>query len=733
MSEVVAAKSRDELSAMAKSLGLLERELAHIEAELGRLPNSVELTIFAGMWSEHCSYKSTRQWLASLPRESWRVLAGPGSHAGVVEVGDGWAVAFKIESHNHPSAVEPYQGAATGVGGILRDIIAQGARPTAVLDALCFGDQDTPRTRHLQAGIVGGIAGYGNAFGVPNIGGKTTYDPRYDGNPLVNALAAGLLRPDQMRHGRATGPGNLVLLVGATTGRDGILGAAFASEELSGNDSERRSHVQVGDPYEGKKLLEACLSFTPKMGMVACQDLGACGLTCAAFEMAAAGDLGMEIDLGAVPLREAGMSAHEIMLSESQERFLFIITPSCREQALAHFRSFGVHAEIVGVVTEGPTVVAKLRQQVAAELPAQLVAGGAPLTNWPLAKELPAPKPYPPFGLPRALTGILERLLGEPGTADLEKGVWGRYDQTVGNRTVRGPAAADAAVQKLPNSRRGYALVVVGRGEVCATDPYLGTQAALADALRALACTGAEMVAITDGLNMGSPRDPVENLRIAAAIHGLGDGLTALGVPVTGGNVSLYNESPKGAIPPTPLIGALGVVEDVSKVPRSRIAAGEVIFVLGSLANEPSLSRYGRMLTGEVVGPAPEVNLPAEKKLATLLLDAIDAGLVRGATAAGAGGLAVALAKLCVRSGIGVKLTLPELGRPDWLLFGEYPAQAWVSIAKEKADAFTALARRAGVPHLRAGIAGGDNLVVDGLLHASVASLKRTLYSEPAL
>lgn len=709
---------------LAVSLGLMEREYHHIVKALDRVPNRTELTAFAGMWSEHCSYKSTLKYLAGLPKEGPRVLAGPGSHAGVVDVGDGWAVAFKVESHNHPSAVEPYQGAATGVGGILRDIVAQGARPCAVMDSLCFGDPHSRRTRHLRDGIVAGIGGYGNPYGVPNVGGRTEYDPRYEGNPLVNALAAGLLRPDAMRTGCAQGVGNAVLYVGATTGRDGILGAAFASEELREDTAASRSHVQVGDPFTGKKLMEACLSFTPQMGLVACQDMGATGVTCATTEMAAAGGVGMDIDLDAIPLREADMTAHEILVSESQERFLFVVEAGKEQTALAHFRKSSVHAAICGRVTEGDRVRATFQGEQVLDLPARLIADETPPCDWPVAPCLPDPVPYPDFE-PGDFDKHLLKLLGEPGIADQEP-LYQRYDQTVGNRTVRGPGAADAAVLKLPDSRRGFALCITGRGSVCAVDPYLGAQAALGEAMRNLACVGAEMVAITDGLNMGSPRDPVENRRLVATIEGLGDGLRALAIPVTGGNVSLYNESPQAAIPPTPMVGALGIAEDVQVTPRAWHADGEVIFLLGKLCETPCVSTYGRLRTGHLEGGRPVVDLAAEQRLARFLIEQVSAARVRSAKGTGAGGLGVALAKMCIRGRCGASLTLPETrSRYDWALFGEHAAGAWVSVATEAAEPFEQAARSSGLVIHRAGLAGGERLCISGLLDLPVASLSQ--------
>lgn len=719
---VEAPMTRDALAALATGFGLTLAEFAHIETELGRIPNATEVAVFAGMWSEHCSYKSTKHLLGTLPKEGKHILAGPGSHAGVVDVGEGWGVAFKIESHNHPSAVDPYQGATTGVGGILRDIIAEGARPCAVMDSLCFGMPDGGRNTHLINGVVAGIAGYGNAFGVPNIGGKTAYDARYDGNPLVNALAAGLVRHDGMRTARAEGLGNAVLYVGAATGRDGILGAAFASEELDEDNVESRPHVQVGDPFAGKKLLEACLGFKESMGMVACQDMGACGITCGTMEMAAMGDVGLDIDLDSVPLREAGMTPQEILLSESQERFLFVVQKGHEDEALTHFRRHGVHAAIIGRVIAGHRVLVRYQGVAYVDLPAALVAGGAPPQMWPVADSLPAPEAYPAFAAEADLTPTLRTLLAQPDIASQEP-LYSRYDQTVGNRTVRGPGAASAAVLKLPYSNRGFALTITGRGEVCGADPYLGAQAALADASRDLACVGAQLIAITDGLNMASPRDPTEMRKIVDVVRGLKDGLMGLGVPVTGGNVSMYNESPAGPIPPTPMVGGLGVIEDIHRVPVANATSGQVVFLLGALQDTPSFARFGRLKTGVVTGPSPAVDLPAEKRLAALLVTQIAAGRVAAARSVGLGGAAVALAKMCARGGCGAELSLALPARADWALFGEPPAMAWVTTLPQHAEAFLAAAKATGVPVQRAGTCGGTRVSINNVLGVTLEEL----------
>jgi phosphoribosylformylglycinamidine synthase len=675
------------MRALAATMGLLPSEYDAICQGLGRTPTRTEVAVFAGMWSEHCSYKSTRKWLRHLPHRAPNVLAGPGAHAGVVDVGEGWAVAFKIESHNHPSAVEPYQGAATGVGGILRDIIAQGARPCAVLDSLAFGNPNDRHQQHLIEGVVAGIAGYGNAFGVANVGGRILFDDRYEGNPLVNALAAGLVRHDGLRTAAAKGPGNLVLYAGAATGRDGILGAAFASEELSDQAAEDRPHVQVGDPFTGKKLMEACTSFDLA---VACQDMGACGLTCASIEMAAAGGVGMHLCLEQIPLREAGMTAQEILLSESQERFLFVIRPEDEAASLAHFRRHGVHAAVCGKVTADGRARATYRDEVVVDLPAALVADGAPESCWALAPLPPARQV--PVRSSRKYNEALFGLLRLPSLAD-KTWLTNRYDQTVGNRTVRGPGTTEAAVLKLPGSRRGFALSLQSRADVCAVDPFIGPQVLLAPAMRDLACSGAQMVAISDGLNVASPRDPVQNQRLKRVIEGLGAGLTALNIPVTGGNCSLYNESSRGPIPPTPMIGALGTVDDVDKVPRATWRAGQRIYLAGEWQDTPAVSHYQANL--EV---SQRIDMAGERALAALLLEGIDQGSVHCAKTCHAGGIAVALSKLCLRSGVGARLEAPAATRLDWALFGEHPAQALVV-----ADSFDGLLL---------GEVGGERLVI---------------------
>lgn len=719
-----------DIQAAAKEMGLSGKEYLHIEEALGRPPSPTEIAVFAGMWSEHCSYKSTLQWLRELPTTSSAVIAGPGAHAGAVRVSEEWAVAFKIESHNHPSAVEPYQGAATGVGGILRDIIALGARPCCIMDSLAFGEPTSDGNRYLIKGVVEGIAGYGNAIGIANVGGCIRFDSRYDGNPLVNALAAGMVRVDGLRTAEAVGVGNAVVYVGARTGRDGILGAAFASEELASDldNIDDRPHVQVGDPFSGRKLMEACLSFTADMGLLACQDMGASGISCAMFEMAAAGAVGIEIDLDTIPLREENMSPQEIMLSESQERFMFVVDRSLEQTALKHFRQHGVEAVVCGRVVAGDRAQARYRGEVVVDLPAALVADDAPLAYWPIDEDPVVIAALEEIGEVEGEEALAAHLLVTLADANIgdKRSVTSHYDQTVGNRTVRGPHQAEAAVLKLPDSQQGFALTLTSRGDLCAADAYLGTQAVLAEALRNLACVGAPLLAITDGLNVASPQNPTENRKLRDVIYALRDGLTALDVPVTGGNCSLYNESPSGPIPPTPMVGAIGLLENTRLLPHGPQAGDRLLFMSGTVAGptdmDPHASFFAHHKTGQG-GGKPWVNLAAEANASRCLIDAIRQGQVSGAKDCGMGGIVVALVKLLLRgatgqdehevSPLGAQIAWPESSssaRADWFLFGEPPASYWLTASPEGVTALRAACGKRGLTLLEVGEVGGDHL-----------------------
>ena len=715
--------SADAAQELAARVGLSPEELVAARTGLMREPTRTELCMLAGMWSEHCSYKSSRPLLATLPKESAHVLAGPGSHAGVIDAGDGWGLAFKIESHNHPSAVEPYQGAATGVGGILRDIIAQGARPIALLDSLCFGMPDNARTVRLRDGVVAGIGGYGNAIGVPNVGGLTRYHPRYQNNPLVNAMGIGLVRHDALRTSATNQPDAALVYVGAATGRDGVLGAAFASENLSGNDTHKRPQVQVGDPFAGKKLLEACLAFGPQDGLLACQDLGAAGLTCAVTEMAATSQSGAFVDLACVPLREAGMSSEDILVSETQERFLFSVTPSKAHAAAKAFRAQGLEAAVIGHLVPGGRVRVWHEGAWVADIPAALVAGGAPLRR-STAAELPRPIPYiDPSPVPPPLQS-LEALLKDPSLGSAH-GVYSGFDQTVGNLTCKGPGQADAAVMRLPGSTRGFAACITGDGPTCAAAPFEGTQAALALALRKLSCVGARFVAVTDGINHGAPTDPVEFARLKAVIDGLGAGLRTLGVPVTGGNVSLFNQSPSGPIPPTPMIGAIGRLDDVRLSAGYALQAGQTLVFLGAWSAARGYCRWAEGLFPDSAGNAAEVDLPSDMRLASLLVEVVSRGCLPVARAVGPGGVLLALSKLCLTSGVGAQVELPASDGEGWAFFGEHPAQAWVACSPSEFAVLESLAHKHRVPLHVAGLAGGGKLSVRGVLDVSLEILSQ--------
>ncbi|HEU4798592.1 MAG TPA: phosphoribosylformylglycinamidine synthase subunit PurL, partial [bacterium] len=568
-------------------VGLTPGEYEDICRRLGRDPSPLELHLFGVMWSEHCGYKHSKLALRALPSDGPHLLQGPGENAGVMDIGDGWAVAFKIESHNHPSAVDPYNGAATGVGGIIRDVLSMGARPIALLDSLRFGDLDDPRARRLASGVVAGIAGYGNCVGVPTVGGEILVEARYRGNPLVNVACLGLVRADHLARARAAGPGNLVMYAGARTGRDGIGGASFASEELDErSEREDRSSVQIGDPFTGKLLIEATLEALATGGVVALQDMGAAGLTCATSEMAARGGVGMAISLDLVPLRESGMRADEILRSESQERMLLIVRPEEAERIAAVYHRWGLNTAVIGTITAEPelrithqgTTVAALPPAVLAEAPAYQPAASEPLRVWEQWSFNTLPDEADP-------AQALLALLASPDIAS-KRPVYEQYDHSVQVRTVMPPGAADAAVLRVHElAPRGLALTVDGNGRLCALDPCRGARLAVAECAANLACVGAAPLGLTDCLNFGNPEDPEVFWTFRQAVAGIADACLAMRIPVVGGNVSFYNESADGPVPPTPIIAMVGVVDDVSRAPTMAFQGdGNIIVLVGDLA-----------------------------------------------------------------------------------------------------------------------------------------------------
>ena len=689
--------------------GLSQADYEEICRRLGRAPNRAELGMFGVMWSEHCCYRNSRPLLAGFPTTGPRILVGPGENAGVVDLGEGQRLAFKIESHNHPSAVEPFQGAATGVGGILRDIFTMGARPIALLNALRFGPLDDERNVGLMEGVVAGIAHYGNCVGVPTVGGEVAFDPSYSGNPLVNAMALGLMETDEIVCSGAQGVGNPVVYVGSTTGRDGMGGASFASAELTEASLDDRPAVQVGDPFLEKGLIEACLEAFQTGDVVAAQDMGAAGLTCSCSEMAAKGGLGIELDLDKVPAREAGMTPYEFLLSESQERMLFVVKPGKEEALMARFRRWGLQAAVVGRVLPDNIVRVLQNGEIAAEVPANALADDTPINRHELISEPPAeiqahwrwnqadlPLPDQSWG------EVLLELLDDPTIAS-KRWVYRQYDHQVQANTVVLPGGADAAVVRLrpqqgpgamATATRGVAAVVDCPNRWVALDPERGGMAAVAEAARNLSCVGAEPLAVTDNLNFPSPETPTGYWQLALACRGLSAACTALDTPVTGGNVSLYNETrlPDGRmqpIHPTPVVGMVGLVHDLAHVTGlAWREPGDGVWLLGAPLAEPADARvtlagtsYLERIHGLVTGRPPVIDLALERAVQSFLRQAIAQGLVASAHDLSDGGLAVAAAEACIASGLGLHLELPAAaGRLDHLLFAEGGARILVSV-----------------------------------------------------
>jgi|FaiFalDrversion3_1042247.scaffolds.fasta_scaffold00037_6 phosphoribosylformylglycinamidine synthase II len=691
-----------------RKLRLFPEEVAEIRRRLGREPNPVEWRVFEAMWSEHCSYKHSRSFLRILPTEGPGVLRGPGSNAGVVEVAPGIAVAIKIESHNHPSAVDPFHGAATGVGGILRDVLAMGARPVALLDSLRFGED--PRARRLLEGVVAGIAHYGNAVGVPVVGGEVHVDPCYTHHPLVNVCCVGILRSSQVQSAAARGPGNVVLYAGARTGRDGIGGAAFASEELDAESEVRdRSAVQIGDPFAGKLLIEATLQAYRTGAVVAVQDMGAAGLVCAAAEMSARGGVGMRIHLDRVPRREEGMRPEEVLLSESQERMLLVVERGREEEVANLYRRWGLVAEPIGVVTEERVLRVYDGERLVAELPPELVAG-APERRVPEQPYGPPPLCPETLPVPEDLAGVLLQLLRTPGIRS-KRWIYTQYDHMVQINTVVGPGS-DAAVLRVKEAPPlGIALSVDGPGRIAHLDPWCGGAWAVCEATLNVACSGARPVALTDGLNLPSPERPEVAWSLRRVVEGIADACRALGIPVIGGNVSLYNES-TDRIYPTPIVAVLGVLEDVSRaVPSGFQRPGDLVVLLGAPEASLAGSTYLKEVHGLVAGRprVPELHLHA--RLVNLLVRSAEEGLVRSAHDLSDGGLAVALAEACLLGGVGATCDLSlEQARADELLFGEGPSRVVVTVPVDRYEAFCARCSRHRVPVRLLGRVGGEAL-----------------------
>jgi phosphoribosylformylglycinamidine synthase II len=697
---------------------LTEAEYARIVEILGRDPNATELGLFSVMWSEHCSYKSSRIHLKTLPTEGPAVLQGPGENAGAVDIGDGLAAVFKIESHNHPSFIEPYQGAATGVGGILRDIFTMGARPVAILNSLRFGTPDDPKTRRLIAGVVAGIGGYGNSFGCPTVGGEVAFEPCYAQNPLVNAFCLGLVKKDKIFLGRAQGVGNTVFYVGAKTGRDGIHGATMASAEFGEGSEEKRPTVQVGDPFMEKVLLEACLEAMKTGAVVGIQDMGAAGLTCATSEMGARAGTGIEIDIGKVPKRETGMTAYEVMLSESQERMLLVAERGREEEVIRVFEKWDLHAEPVGTVRPEKRLRVFSGGVLEADVPTEGLTSQAPVYDRPWVEPVNPAAAEDVLSLtpPADLNGALLRLLSAPNVAN-KRWIYRQYDSTVRTNTLVGPGS-DAAVIRVKGTRKALALSVDGNGRYTFLDPYEGARLAVAEACRNVAASGARPLGATNCLNFGNPEKPDIMGQFVKAVAGIGDACRALGVPITGGNVSLYNETEGKAIYPTPVLGVVGLLEDASKVLTSCFReARDCVYLLGETRDDLGGSEFLKVIHGRVAGRPPRLDLEAERRLHALAAEGASLGILLSAHDPSDGGLAVALAECSFRGevpGLGGRLDLPVGLREDVLLFSESPSRLVVTTRDE--DALLELAERHGVPKRRLGEVGGDRLVlsVDG-------------------
>ncbi|HVA13816.1 MAG TPA: phosphoribosylformylglycinamidine synthase subunit PurL [Stellaceae bacterium] len=720
MTERPSSSERPAGPALAAEFGLSAEEYARAVAIMGRAPNITELGIFSVMWSEHCSYKSSKNWLKKLPTTGPHVICGPGENAGVIDIGDGMAAIFKMESHNHPSFIEPYQGAATGVGGILRDVFTMGARPIANLNALRFGSPDHPKTRHLVAGVVAGIGGYGNCVGVPTVGGECNFHPSYNGNILVNAMTVGIAKQDRIFYSAASGPGNPVIYVGAKTGRDGIHGATMASAEFSEDAEAKRPTVQVGDPFTEKLLIEACLELMEGDTIVAIQDMGAAGLTSASVEMAGKGGLGITLDLDRVPMREPGMSAYEVMLSESQERMLMVLKPGSEDKARAVFEKWELDFARIGTITDTGRIILTMQGAVAADMPIEPLVTQAPLydrtyTATPARAELRAAEVEA-----REPIAALKTLIACPDLAS-KRWIWEQYDHLVMGRTVQRPGG-DAAVVALPDSAKALALVSDCTPRYCAADPERGGAQAVAETWRNITAVGATPLAITDNMNFGNPERPEIMGQFAGCIAGMRAACLALDYPVVSGNVSLYNETNGTGILPTPVIGGVGILADAAKsVGLALKHPGDTLILIGETKGHLGCSLYLRELLGREDGAPPPVDLAAERRNGDFVRAEIVAGRIAACHDVSDGGLLVALAEMAMAGGIGASLAAPAGIPIHGFLFGE--DQARYVLATSAPEKVLANAAAAGVPALVLGLSGGDQLTLAGCGAISVGEL----------
>jgi phosphoribosylformylglycinamidine synthase len=705
--------------------GLRPDEYQRLLKILGREPSLTELGIFSVMWSEHCSYKSSRIWLRTLPTDGPQVIQGPGENAGVVDLGDGDCAVFKMESHNHPSYIEPYQGAATGVGGIMRDVFTMGARPVANLNALRFGDPSHPRTRHLLAGVVAGIGGYGNCVGVPTVGGETNFDAGYNNNILVNAMCVGHAKKDRIFYSAARGVGLPVVYVGSKTGRDGIHGATMASAEFSDDAEEKRPTVQVGDPFTEKLLIEACLELMGEDAIIAIQDMGAAGLTSSSCEMADKGGVGIDLDLDKVPQRETGMTAYEMMLSESQERMLMILKPGAEAQAEAIFRKWGLDFAIIGKTTAAGRLIVKHKGTVEADIPVATLANSAPVYERPWVPTV-APKMIPPERVPapNQILGCLKAMMGHPQLCS-RRWIWEQYDHMVMGDTVQRPGG-DAAIVRVHGTRKGIALTCDVTPRYVLADPTMGTKQAVAESWRNLSAVGADPLAITDNMNFGNPERPEIMGQFVGAVKGIAEACAVLAYPVVSGNVSLYNETNGIAIPPTPAIGGVGLVPDIAQTTDMRLKrADDLLIVIGREQGHLGQSLYQQIVVGRLEGSPPGVDLADEMKAGNLVRALIREGRVRAVHDVSDGGLLVAVAEMALSGGMGAEL-LPYGGRlpahAAW--FGEDQGRYVLEVAPEHATEIIERARLLALPARILGRTGSDALCLKGEESLTLAELR---------
>ncbi len=705
-------------------------EYDKIKVILGREPSITELGMYSVLWSEHCSYKSSKVFLKELPSTAEHVIQGPGENAGVVDIGNGLAIVMKVESHNHPSAIEPYQGAATGVGGILRDIFTMGARPIAIMNSLRFGNYDKSKTKYLLAGVVEGIAGYGNCVGVPTVGGEVYFEECYDGNPLVNVMCIGIIKKDKLVKAVASGAGNPVIYAGSTTGRDGLGGAAFASKELSDKSEQDRPAVQVGDPFLEKLLIEACLELSQKDYLVAMQDMGAAGLTSSSSEMSGKANLGMLLNLNLVPQRDKALTPYEMMLSESQERMLIIVKSGYENKAIKIFHKWGLEASVIGLVKSSPILTVIHNKEVQAKVPSRSLADDAPIYRRPyekpeyqddlnrlMLKDIPMVDDF---------NNTLLKLLSSPSIAS-KNNIFQQYDYMVGTNTVIGPGEADASVIRIKGTNKAIAISIDGNSRYCYLDPFVGSQIAVVEAARNIVCTGARPLAITDGLNFGSPENKGVMWQFQQGIMGIKNACEKLNTPVVSGNVSFYNDTNGSPIYPSPIIGMLGVIDDINNIITTGFKkADDAIFLLGDTLEELGGTEYLKVIANKVKGRCPTLNLEFEKLIQDTCQLLISMGLISSAHDISDGGLAVAMAECCIKGNIGASLYIGDTGLSNnALLFSESQSRIIISVSPSNIYELIMYLEDKEIPYLQIGIVNNDNrLKINKLIDLSIEELK---------